>query len=121
MPLSRLPGILMLLTFFTGQLFAQSQQSNTAGVTVSEHIASIDATGSAGVYPPATDLPPKDLPQSRVHEPWLPLSSDMMCYSIRSYLVVRDNPRSDTTHRDGSSTCVPAERFRVYSTVDHGH
>jgi hypothetical protein len=45
--------------------------------------------------------------------------SDATCYSIRSYLVVRDSPDSDTTHRDGSTTCVPAARFRVHTAVDH--
>ncbi len=43
--------------------------------------------------------------------------SDATCFSIRSYLVVRDSPDSDTTHRDGSTTCVPTARFRMYSTV----
>lgn len=45
--------------------------------------------------------------------------ADATCYSIRSYLVVRDSPGSDSTHRDGSTTCVPAARFRVYTAVDH--
>jgi len=46
------------------------------------------------------------------------LHSDAACFAIRSFLVVRDDPHSDTTHRDGSTTCVPAARFKVYSTVD---
>jgi hypothetical protein len=45
---------------------------------------------------------------------------DATCYAIRSYLVVRDSPHSDVTHRDGSTTCVPAARVRMYSTVDQG-
>ncbi|HXC44136.1 MAG TPA: hypothetical protein VNY51_11525 [Candidatus Dormibacteraeota bacterium] len=45
--------------------------------------------------------------------------ADATCYAIRSYLVVRDSPDSDTTHRDGSTTCVPAARFRVHAAVDH--
>jgi hypothetical protein len=45
--------------------------------------------------------------------------ADATCYAIRSYLVVRDSPDSDTTHRDGSTTCVPAARFRVHTAVDH--
>ena len=44
---------------------------------------------------------------------------DTTCYAIRSYLVVRDSPDSDSTHRDGSTTCVPAARFRVHTAVDH--
>ncbi len=46
---------------------------------------------------------------------------NVTCYLIRSYLVVRDSPHSDVTHRDGSTTCVPAARVRMYSTVDEGH
>jgi hypothetical protein len=38
------------------------------------------------------------------------------CYTIRSFVVVRDDPRSDSTHRDGSTTCVPASRFKVYTS-----
>jgi hypothetical protein len=45
--------------------------------------------------------------------------ADATCYAIRSYLVVRDSPHSDSTHRDGSTTCVPAARFRVHTAVDH--
>jgi len=45
--------------------------------------------------------------------------ADATCYAIRSYLVVRDSPDSDSTHRDGSTTCVPAARFRVHTAVDH--
>jgi hypothetical protein len=49
----------------------------------------------------------------------LEFPADATCYAIRSYLVVRDSPDSDTTHRDGSTTCVPAARFRVHTAVDH--
>lgn len=42
--------------------------------------------------------------------------ADNVCYSIRSYVVVRDSPHSDTTHLVGYSTCQPATRFRVRST-----
>jgi hypothetical protein len=45
--------------------------------------------------------------------------ADATCYAIRSYLVVRDSPDSDSTHRDGSTTCVPAARFRVHTALDH--
>jgi hypothetical protein len=47
------------------------------------------------------------------------LPAEATCYAIRSYLVVRDSPDSDTTHRDGSTTCVPAARFRVHTAVEH--
>jgi hypothetical protein len=42
--------------------------------------------------------------------------SERTCYFIRDYVVIRDHPHSDSTHRDGSFTCVPGSRFRVYTT-----
>jgi hypothetical protein len=48
----------------------------------------------------------------------LEFPADATCYAIRSYLVVRDSPDSDSTHRDGSTTCVPAARFRVHTAMD---
>ncbi len=60
-----------------------------------------------------------DAEQNRSHVVrGLPLQSDATCYSIRSYLVVRDGPKSDSTHHDGSTTCVPAARFRMYTATD---
>jgi hypothetical protein len=38
---------------------------------------------------------------------------DPICYSIRSYLVARDEKDSDSTHPVGSSTCQPARRYGV--------
>ncbi len=46
------------------------------------------------------------------------LQTDVTCYAIRSYLVVRDDPKSDSTRRDGSTTCVPAPRFRMFTAAD---
>lgn len=39
------------------------------------------------------------------------------CYSIRSYVVARDSKDSDATHLVGYSTCRPANRYRVWKTV----
>ena len=49
------------------------------------------------------------------------LRSDTTCFFIRSYRMVRDDPHSDLTHRDGSTTCVPSARFRVYTTQESSH
>lgn len=45
--------------------------------------------------------------------------SDNTCLFIRDYRMVRDDPHSDSTHRDGYTTCVPAARLKMYSTVLH--
>jgi len=41
------------------------------------------------------------------------LNNDLTCYSIRSYVVARDNKDSDSTHPVGSSTCQKASRYHV--------
>lgn len=44
---------------------------------------------------------------------------DTTCYSIRSYVVARDNKNSDAVHPVGYTTCVPASRYRLRTTVEH--
>ena len=46
------------------------------------------------------------------------MQSDATCFAIRSYRVVREDPQSDSVRRDGYTTCVPAARFRVYTTEE---
>jgi hypothetical protein len=41
------------------------------------------------------------------------LEADTTCYTIRSYVVARDDEDSDSTHPVGSSTCQPTSRYRV--------
>ncbi len=36
---------------------------------------------------------------------------DMMCLTMRTYVVARDNKHSDSTHLVGYSTCQPALRY----------
>jgi hypothetical protein len=43
---------------------------------------------------------------------------DEDCLSMRTYRVVRDNPRSDSTRLAGYSECQPAARFQVRTAVD---
>jgi len=38
---------------------------------------------------------------------------DKTCYTIRSYVVARDDKDSDTTHPVGFSTCQPSSRYRL--------
>jgi len=38
-----------------------------------------------------------------------------LCYTIRGYMVARDEKDSDSTHPVRSSTCQPADRFHVKS------
>lgn len=45
------------------------------------------------------------------------LSTDKVCYAIRSYVVARDSKDSDSVHAVGYSTCQPASRYRLKTTV----
>lgn len=57
-----------------------------------------------------------------VFTPMPPLTTQMAdagaCYTIRSYVVARDSKDSDATHLVGYSTCRPANRYRVWKTVE---
>ena len=41
-----------------------------------------------------------------------------VCYTLRSYRVMRDDPQSDTTRAAGYSTCQPSTQYRVKTAVD---
>jgi hypothetical protein len=54
----------------------------------------------------------------RVPRPPILVQNDEACYTIRSYRVTRDDPRSDSTRLAGYSTCQRAVRFQVKEAVD---
>jgi hypothetical protein len=43
---------------------------------------------------------------------------DRYCLAIRSYRVGRDGPHSDSVHPVAYTTCVPAARVQLYTTVE---
>lgn len=43
---------------------------------------------------------------------------DAVCLSLRTYRVVRDDPKSDSTRPAGYSECQPAARYQIKTTVD---
>ncbi len=47
-----------------------------------------------------------------------PAEADTVCLFIRSYRVIRDDPKSDSTRLAGYSECQPAARFQVKTAVD---
>ena len=47
------------------------------------------------------------------------IGGDSYCLKIRSYVVARDSKNSDSVHPAGYTTCVPANRFRLRTTVEH--
>jgi len=44
--------------------------------------------------------------------------NEATCYTLRTYRVTRDDPKSDTTTPAGYSTCQRATRFQLRTTVD---
>jgi hypothetical protein len=46
-----------------------------------------------------------------------PLDTDATCFTMRSYVVARDSKDSDSTHPTGYSTCQPASKYRVRTTL----
>ena len=49
------------------------------------------------------------------------LTDGSVCYSIRSYLMARDSKDSDSTHLVGTSTCQPAQKYALKTTVAGPH
>jgi hypothetical protein len=45
------------------------------------------------------------------------IATDSSCYAIRSYVVARDRKNSDSTHPVAYSTCQPASRYRLRTTL----
>ena len=48
----------------------------------------------------------------------LAVAQDSLCYAIRSYVVARDSKHSDSVHPVGYTTCVPASRYQLRTTVE---
>jgi hypothetical protein len=44
--------------------------------------------------------------------------NEATCYTLRTYRVTRDDPKSDTTKPAGYSTCQRATRFQLRTTVE---
>jgi hypothetical protein len=137
MPVTRLLALSALLIACAGFAFAQAPES--ADLVVFRGIASMSVSDVPSVDQPAatsdsqnsivaTNQSADSLAQisndrwrSHSISTFNRVDSDRTCLLIRSYLVVRDSPHSDSTHRDGYTTCVPAARFRMYTTVGTAH
>jgi hypothetical protein len=141
MPVSRLLALVMLIVLCAGFALAQAQKNNSSNLLVFQRAASMNrpnssidqlqvdpesqlvsnqpSTGDSSLLAKAADeWRGSRHSVSSYGTPSFPLGSesDKTCYFIRDYVVIRDSPHSDSTHRDGSFTCVPGSRFRVYTT-----
>ncbi|MGA9544030.1 MAG: hypothetical protein WBQ85_10695 [Candidatus Sulfotelmatobacter sp.] len=137
MSFTHLLALVMLLAFGGGVASAQTSQNDAPNVVAFWGAASANSVDNSGQHQFVISPDPRITPsQSSVvvnpldridvdeYRPAHSHSFDLLpgpdsgktCFYIRNYLVIRDSPHSDSTHRDGSSTCVPAARFRVYTT-----
>ncbi len=90
-------------------------------ITPPEFRVSVHALGFQGQR---ADQPP--MPITKPEVPKLDFDSqisalaedDAFCLSIRSYRVIRDDPKSDSTRFAGYSECQPAARFQLRTAVD---
>jgi hypothetical protein len=44
------------------------------------------------------------------------MNSQAVCYTMRTYVAVRDEPRSDTTHIAGYHECLPSWKLEMRSS-----
>jgi|ERR1700678_190366 hypothetical protein len=110
MSLFRLLPFSLLLAVGVTSAAAQSAPEKTPAVAQSTDSALIEV--GAGLYQPRFNQ--FGVPHNFISSPEAQ-ADDTLCYSMRSYKVARDDPRSDSTHPTGYSTCQPAARFRTYS------
>jgi hypothetical protein len=136
MPVTRLLALSVLVIAFAGFAFAQSQEN--ADLVVFQGIASMSTPDVPSADQPASTSDTQngitasnrgddslaqissDRRYSRSIDVLTNGDSDRTCLFIRAYRIIRDSQDSDLTHRDGYTTCVPAARFRMYTTVQRG-
>jgi hypothetical protein len=140
MSLTRLLILLILPALCAGASFAQSQPNRASDLVAFQGAASINAPDALEsdqtLQSPKPPVEPdrqvtsadssvaqasakhERSSQSRSLDSVLEKGVDRTCLSIRDYRVVRDSPNSDSTHRDGYTTCVPAARFRISITTE---
>jgi hypothetical protein len=68
-------------------------------------------------FRPANERPhnfdPRNLGSIHIEE-----KRDSVCYTMRSYIVARENRDSDSTKLVGYSTCQPSSRYELRITVE---
>ncbi len=120
----RIPGILLALLFGLASLGAApaSGQSQAAPGSVapsgkSDLLNSAAGASPIGKFHPANqrlhnfDL--RNLGSIHIEE-----DRDNVCYTMRSYIVARENRDSDSTKLVGYSTCQPSSKYELRITVE---
>jgi hypothetical protein len=137
MPVARLLALVMLFALNAGLALAQSQNNDASKLVVFQGAASMNAAESSVVDTLQAGRDSAVTAKQAAGDRTLLASAsdeyrhfqteqgaslgpdtDRTCLYIRDYVVVRDSPHSDSVHRDGYTTCVPAARFRLYTTAE---
>jgi hypothetical protein len=110
MPISRLLAISLFFSLCCAPAGAQlSRQDNAALDRIVVDGYQLQQLPHFFITPPEVASP-----LAATHED----RAEGICYTMRNYQVVRDDPHSDATHSGGYSTCQPAARFQVHSIED---
>jgi hypothetical protein len=120
MPVTRLLAVMLLASAAIALAQVQNQNNFLTGPTLSKdtHKSGQTTREPWQIIPDlSSELFSPLRPQTQaVIRPYLPdgeISANWICYSIRSYVVARDDEDSDSTHPVSSSDCQPANRYRV--------
>ncbi len=119
----RIPGILLALPIGLASLWA-SAASNPSQAVPSSVVPSVKSdlpTRAAEASPNAEFHPAnerlrhfdfRNLGSIHIEE-----NRDSVCYTMRSYIVARENRDSDSTKLVGYSTCQPSSKYELKITV----
>lgn len=108
--------VAVLLT--SAMTFAQQASAHPLGVPTQQQLSPalpVDAPLLASEINPSLLLSPSIDPMMVMSDK-RPID-DTVCYKIRSYVVARDSKHSDAVHPVGYSTCQPAGKYRLRTTM----
>jgi len=90
----------LIVLFLCGSLLSANAQSQSIATPGPEASGELNAGGSN----PTT--------RSKSEATWTG-ASEATCYTMRSYLVKRESPKSDVTSLVGYSTCLPSRNIEL--------
>lgn len=91
---------------------ASFAQSSAALVSSAKAGSSFTGDSGAVIRPDGTPASPENASEWRK----LNSGSQLSCFTMRTYVVARDTPDSDSTHAAGYHECVPAWKFEMRSS-----
>jgi hypothetical protein len=115
-----LPALLFGLAFQGAAQASDLSQAAPGSVATSVKADSLSSAAEAmpiGKFHPANERPHnfdlRNLGSIHIEE-----KRDSVCYTMRSYIVARENRGSDSTNLVGYSTCQPSSKYELRITVE---